>query len=917
MKQKLLFLLFVLIFPKLLSAQKIDQDRISGTFFGYSFDRFVDKIERETSYVFYYDQEQLAQIKVSLVADEHTVEQLLRSVFQDTDFKFAIDSQKRIFITQGKAMRVRFPALAISNDTLRPVADTLSPRAEEVESKGDYAENRIWTVGQRTTGAGDVKLEGRVLLEGKNEAVQGMSVVEPVTGKVTMTDENGYYTLALPRGLQHIRLQRFGLPVVQRHVNILGPGTLNIYLEEDYLSLGEVVVTSEQPKNISQVNMGSVELDINTIKKLPAVLGEVDVIRAILSTPGVKTVGEASVGFNVRGGAADQNLIMYNDATIFNPAHMFGIFSAFNSDLVEGVELYKAGAPMEYGGRLSSVLEVKGKYGNQEKIQGSGGIGLLTSRFSIDGPVSPKTTFAAGIRATYSDWLLGFLEEGSGFNNGRASFYDANLSIQHEIDSKNSLRLNAYQSGDSFRFERDTTFSYSNQNFNVGWTHRFNEDFTGDFVIGQDLYSFGIESNLMPENAFDFGFNLGQIHAKGKFDYRLSDSHQFTFGIGAVHFDLEPGFIRPGTEESTIARSDVSRERALETALFFGDKWEVNNRLSVDLGVRYVMYQFLGPTTVNLYPEGVLKTAETQTGTEVFEGGQIAQNYHGPEFRVFGRYILNNSTSLKAGFNNSRQHLHMVTNTAAISPTDTWKLSDPHLRPQLGQQVTLGLFKNLKKNTLEVSTEVYYRTMENLLDYRSGASLILNDNIERDVIRSEGKAYGMEFMIKKDVGRLNGWLSYTYSRSLIRSAPDEIGQKINNGNWYANNFDQPHDALLFLTYELTKRVSPSINANYSTGRPITLPIAKFSYQGAERIFFSDRNAHRIPDYFRVDFSVNIEGNHKSKKLAHSSWSLGIYNVLGRSNPYSAYFVPVNSVLQGYQLSIFAQPIPFVTYNFKF
>ena len=334
-------------------------------------------------------------------------------------------------------------------------------------------------------------------------------------------------------------------------------------------------------------------------------------------------------------------------------------------------------------------------------------------------------------------------------------------------------------------------------------------------------------------------------------------------------------------------------------------------------GLRYVVYNYLGPNTVNEYPSNSIKTEETKIGETSYSSGEIINTYQGPEVRFSARYALDNFTSIKAGYNSMRQHLHMLTNTSAIAPTDTWKLSDPHLAPQLGDQWAIGFFKNFRSNIIETSAEIYYRKMRNLVDFRSGASLILNDNIEQDVINTQGKAYGIELMAKKTEGKLNGWISYTYSRSLFRTNPEELGEMVNRGKFYPSNFDQPHDIMLAGNFEFTKRINTSINANYSTGRPITLPIAKFYYNGSERVYYSDRNAYRIPDYFRVDLSFNIEGNHKVRKLAHASWSMGVYNLLGRANPYSVYFSPENGTIQGYKLSIFARPIPFITYNFKF
>ncbi|WP_143961838.1 TonB-dependent receptor [Litoribacter populi] len=908
------FIVILLLFGFQMKLNAQDQSkRISGTFLGYSFERFVERVEKETGYQFYFDPSLLEDVNVSLVAEDNTIPQLLNSIFEGTNLKYSIFEDKKIFITPEKAMRTRFPNAFLKADEVK--RDTSEHNQEETYGIGAFAQNTVWKVGSQTD-AEVAEISGKVLSE-ENLPVIGVTVSVRGSDLRTITDENGKYALIVPTGRHVIDFNKFGGDGERRNVDVQGPGSFNVQFEEDYITLNEYTVTYKDTENVSKVSSGTVSMQMNTMKKLPAVLGEVDVIRSVMTMPGVQSVGEASVGFNVRGGAADQNLIMFNDATIYNPSHLFGMFSAFNSDLVEGVELYKAGAPIEYGGRLSSVLDVKGKYGNSEKIKGSGGIGLLTSRLAIDGPLNDKTTFAVGARTTYSDWILNLLEEGTEFKNGAASFYDLNLSVKHTLNDKNEIRLNAYSSGDEFRFTADTTFSYQNRNFNIGWNHQFNDDFSGDLVVGYDAYEFGIESNSDPSNAYDFGFGMSQFHLRNNFGYDLNNKHFLKFGLSSILYDLSPGSLEPQAGESLVLPDRVQSERALETSIFIGDEWEISNKFSVDAGLRYVFYQFLGPNTVSEYQEGVLPTEGSEIRTTSYGSGEIIQPYHGPEFRVNARYLVNNTTSIKAGINTSRQHIHMLTNTSSISPTDTWKLSDRFVRPQLGQQYSLGIFKNMRKNLIETSLEVYYRDMSNLLDYRSGATLILNKNIEREILRSQGRSYGAEVMLKKTEGRLNGWVTYTYSRSQLRTDPGEIGQKINNGNFYSSNFDQPHDVLLFLNYELTKRISPSLNANYSTGRPITLPVAKFEYQGSERVFFSERNAHRVPDFFRIDLAVNVEGSHKLKKLAHASWSFGVYNVLGRSNPYSAYFTPVNGVLQGYQLSIFARPIPFVTYNFKF
>lgn len=899
-------------------AQTTSGERISGIFSGISFDQFSQMVESKSNYRMFFKQADVDTLTINVNAYESTIENLLDEIFKGSDLYYAIDNEKRIFISRGTTLNMELPKefFEVKSASASLIVDNSIQKENKDRS---FAKNRLWEIGHSNDapGATVAVLKGKITSYESGEPIIGALIYTTAQDAKSISDEKGNYTITLSKGRHTLIFQNFGAYQEQRQVNLRGDGVLNVAMDDNIISLNQVTVTSEKSANIERPEMGLSSITVQSLKKLPAVLGEVDVLRAVLTLPGVKTVGEASAGFNVRGGAADQNLILFNGATIYNPTHLFGLFSAFNPDMVESVDLYKAGVPVQFGGRLSSVLDIQSKFGNSEKLKGGGGIGLMTSRLYLEGPLSEKTTFAVGGRTTYSNWLFGFLDEDSEFRNSRASFHDLNLNMKHTMNENNELTLSAYWSKDAFRFDKDTVFNYQNLNLSATWTHYFSDRLEGKFHIGHDQYTFDIQSEQDPLNAFTFGFGMDQSSWKNHFTYDLNDKHQLSFGVNAVYYNLNPGEQIPKGSESILLQEQVSRENALETSFFLGDEYEFNPKLMFSYGLRYVVYNYLGPNTVNVYPSNSIKTEETKIGETSYASGEIINTYQGPEVRFSARYALDNFTSIKAGYNSMRQHLHMLTNTSAIAPTDTWKLSDPYLAPQLGDQWAIGFFKNFQSNTIETSAEIYYRKMRNLLDFRSGASLILNDNIEQDVIKTQGKAYGIELMAKKTEGKLNGWISYTYSRSLFRTNPDELGEMVNRGEFYPSNFDQPHDIMLAGNFEFTKRINTSINANYSTGRPITLPIAKFYYNGSERVYYSDRNAYRIPDYFRVDLSFNIEGNHKVRKLAHSSWSMGVYNLLGRANPYSVYFSPENGAIQGYKLSIFARPIPFITYNFKF
>lgn len=897
----------------LVSSQAFAQqtsERITGFYPGISFERFMELTEKETTYRFFFKESDVKDLTVNLQASNDKLEDVLSVIVTNTDLKFSISKAGEVYISKGQKLTVDFPESFFTQVSVDQA--TATPGSED-----EFVRNRRYAIGVPSGGGTTASIRGQVISLEKGEPIQGAIIYEKLSQSQTITDREGRYELTVPKGNQTILVQNIGGYTEQRLIDLQGDGELNMSIGEGVFALSEVVVRSGALSNITRPEMGVQSLSVQQMRKLPAVMGEVDILKGLLTMPGVNTAGEASVGFNVRGGAADQNLILFDQSTLFNPSHLFGFFSSVNSDMVEGVELYKAGIPASLGGRLSSVLQVMPKLGRTDKIGGSGGIGPLTSRLSLDGPIGGKTTFIVGARTTYSDWLLDFLEDRADLGASRAFFADFNGTIQHQLNEKNVLRFTGYYSRDEFQFDPDTVYSYSNQNFSLSWTHYFNDQVEATFSAGQDAYDFQVQGEDNPLNSYRYNFDIQQRFLKAQFRQEKGDRHIFTYGVHSIWYDLNPGEIAPFGTESIVIPDQVASEKAVETSFFFGDEFEVNDKITVSGGLRYNLYGYFGPQTLPVYAPSEPNLPENIVGEENFNSGELVQSYHGPEFRLSGRYALNNWSSIKAGINTMRQNIHLLSNSSVITPTDSWKLSDGFIGPQLGIQYALGYFRNLKSNTIEFSAEIYYRTMENLLDYRSGASIILNDRIEQDVLVTKGRAYGLELYLLKTTGKLNGSLAYTYSRSLLQTDPSEGKEQINRSEWYPSNFDQPHNVNLVLNYELSRRLNTTLAGKYSTGRPVTLPVAKFEYGGSERVYFGDRNSVRIPDFFRLDFSVNLEGNHKVKKLAHASWSLGVYNVLGRANPYSVYYIPEGGRLQGYQLSIFAEPIPFISYNFRF
>ena len=918
----LLLVLMVIYYPKTY-AQNDSLKFITADLNTVGIDKLAATLERQTSLHFYYDAVQFDSLTFSINVKNEPLVKVLEKVFAKTDFEFSIAGLDYVFITRGKRINTAIPDASIAVEPAGGNRDANKKRTikEPFVEKNNLKvglENRVFEIGDKLAPS----LQNEVILNGfitdgqTGENVVAANVAVEKSTINVITDQYGYFSLSLPKGRYVINIQSLGMKDTKRQVQLYGDGKLNIDMQSQILTIRNVVISSQKISNIKGTQMGLQKIDIKTIKQVPVVFGEADILRVITTLPGVKTVGEASTGLNVRGGSTDQNLILFNDATIYNPSHFFGMFSAFNPELVKDVELYKSSIPARYGGRLSSVLNINTREGNKKKLSGGAGIGLLTSRINLEGPIiNDKTSFIIGARTTYANWLLNILPDQ--YKNSKAGFYDLNLNLTHELNKKNTFYFTGYLSKDRFNLNSDTVYGYSNTNLSLKWKHIFNNKVSSVVAGGTDQYSYNISSNRLPLNAYKMGFDIHQTYFKAHFNYYVNNKHTIDFGLNSIYYKLNPGYFNPDGKSSLVVPDQLDAEQALESALYVNDKYNVTTAFTLEGGIRYSLYNYLGPKTVNTYAPGLPITESNMTGTIAYEKGKFIKTYSGPEYRFSARYALSDSFSIKASFNTQRQYIHMLSNTAAMAPTDIWKLSDPSIKPQYGEQVSLGLYKNFKSNTIETSLEVYYKNMKDYLDYKSGANLVLNHHIETDVIATKGKAYGVEFLIKKLTGKLNGWISYTWSRVLLKQDDPLAGELINRGNYYPANYDKPHDITMIGNYRVSHRFSISLNATYSTGRPITLPIGRFYFAGAVRTLFADRNAYRIPDYFRADFSMNIDGNHKIHQLTHNSWTIGVYNLTGRKNPYSVYYVSENGMLNGYKLSIFGSAIPYINFNIRF
>jgi len=927
MKQgiRILFYLFLLFYAGKSFAQQPKSDLVSGDFSRATFQQFVTKVEDQVPFHFYFDTTQLDSLIITISIMKAHLPAVLDQVFNKTDLHFAIDKQNNVFITKGFALPTELGTGFFSGkkDFIPKISGEFSGNPEYISQTPKLAqqisiENKLFEIGLKVNDIpkGNTNLAGYIRDAQTGEAINGAMIFVEKPYIQVASDQFGYYSIILSAGRHTINIIAPGMFDAKRQVMLYSDGKFNVFMDEKVLKLKEVRVELGKERNVRSTIMGTNKLDIVSMKQIPTAFGEVDVLRAVLSLPGVKSVGEASTGLNVRGGATDQNLILFNGANIFNPSHLFGFFSAFDPDVIKDVTLYKSSIPANYGGRISSVLDITSLDGNDKKITGSAGIGPLTGKVTIEGPlIKDKTTFVAGVRTTYSDWLFKILPQE--YNKSRASFQDATIHISHKADTKNNIYINGYISGDKFNLNSDTTYQYHNKNGNIKWKHNFNNRFYGVLTAGIDHYDYKVSGHDNPVNAYELSYTINQYKLNADFSYFLNNKHKIAFGLSSLYYNISSGNFNPLGKVSLITPDTIEAEHALESALYASDQYNITSKFSVEGGIRFSLFNYLGPKHIFNYAPNLPRQESNILGTDYYPAGKIIKTYGGPEYRLSGRYSLSDNTSLKGSFNSLRQYIHMLSNTTSISPTDIWKLSDPNIQPQLGSQVSFGLYKNFKSNTIETSVEVYYKWFKNFLDYKSGAVLIMNHHIETDVFSTKGKSYGVEFLVRKATGKLNGWISYTYSRSLIRQNDLLAGELINGGNYYPSNFDQPHNGTMIGNYRITHRFSVSLNITYSTGRPITLPIAVYDYAGSARLLYSDRNGYRIPDYFRTDFSIIIDGNHKVKQLTHNSWTLGVYNWTGQKNAYSVYYISQNGTIKGYKLSIFGTAIPFITYNIRF
>lgn len=762
-----------------------------------------------------------------------------------------------------------------------------------------------------------VFLTGRITSAANGEPVIGATVALPDQQTGAVTDADGNFSIAVVSGqTATLQVACLGMESEQIQAEIKGPGFLPVELYPKLIDVREVVVRSDQHHNIRGMQMGFQKIGAREIKSIPVVMGERDIFKVATLMPGVQTVGEGAAGFNVRGSASDQNLFLLNDIPVLNTGHLFGFFSAFNPDMIADFRLYKSNFPVEYGGRLASVFDISTRTGNKKEFGARGSVSPVTASLLLETPIKKdRSSFIFSSRSTYSDWILDRLDDAA-ITGREAGFYDL-MSGLHFIGKNNSsTRIFGYYSRDRFTLSATNQYRYENLGASVHYNRpirgSWNLKLSGVFSSYTNYHSSAVELT----RGYQHEFTVGSEGLRAGLTGYPWAGHKLQLGVEGTLHHIDQGVLEPFGEKSLLLPVAFGRESALEYALHAADEISLTDQLTLYAGLRYSLYNYLGPQHIPVYQENLPLTEENMTDTLHYEPWETISQYSGPEFRTALNYVISPGFSIKASYNRMRQYLFMLSNTIAISPTDRWKLVDPFIRPPVSDQISLGLYKNFNNSSVETSAEFYYKKARDIIEYKDGVDLTFNPHIETLVLQGGQEAYGAEFFIRRNTGRLTGWISYAWSRSIIRIDGGETWQQINLGLPFPANYDKPHALNVVTNYALSRRLSLSGNLVYNSGRPITYPTGYLVINDYPVVNYSLRNEYRIPDYFRVDLSLNVEGNLKKRKFAHGSWSFSVYNLTGRRNAYSVYFTNDRGVIKGYQLSIYGEAIFTVSYQFK-
>ena len=767
-------------------------------------------------------------------------------------------------------------------------------------------------------------ISGTVYDKKGNETLIGATIYFPDLSVGTTTNEYGFYSITISKGTHNISVSYLGFSDESKIIELNNKTSLDFYLSERSQALDEVVIQTDIEKiNIKSTQMSVNKLTSKTIKQIPVVLGESDIIKSIILLPGVTSAGEGASGFNVRGGAADQNLILLDEAIVFNSSHVFGFFSVFNPDVIKDVKLFKGGIPSKYGGRLSSVLDIYQKEGNNKDFKLTGGIGLISSRILAEGPLKKeKSSFLIGGRSSYAHLFLPLID-----NDNKAYFYDLNTKVNFRLNKKNNIFLSAYFGKDVFGINNSFINKYGNAVTNIRWNHLYSDKLFSNLSLIYSDYFYGLILDFV---GFEWDSGITNVNFKYDFNHYLKDNLKLSYGVNNIYTKFNAGEIFPNRDDSGIIPFKLTEKFANEFALYLEADHIISEKFSLKYGLRFSNFTRLGQDELNIYENDnpliynqQLQKYEpaTATGSIGYKKNDILKSFNNFEPRLSLSYLLNSESSIKASFNKMAQYLHLLSNTSSPTPLDIWVPSGPFIKPQLLDQYAVGYFRRIKGGDFSLETEFFYKDVKNRIDYINGANLVANNEIETVILNGKSRAYGLEFLFRKNEGKLKGWLAYTLSKSEQLTSGRNINEPgINNGEWYNTPYDKTHDLSVNAVYELSSKWKFNTNFLLQTGQPTNYPVGQYEFQGLNVPIYNDnqRNANRLPNYHRLDLSATLTPVKNNNRDLQAEWVFGIYNIYNRKNAASIAFSrnTETSANEAIKTSIFGI-VPSITYNFKF
>jgi hypothetical protein len=883
------------------------------------FTEFCDYIYHQSGVRIYYRESWVQGLKVTLDADTISVISATEMALNGTGLKVSVWNDDLVVMpgeTLPKGLP-RFEIQQLQSDSSAPDTRALT-RSEERYLTGRKADvMQTLRVGKKGLAGSRsrVTIRGRITEQQTGEALIGATVYLEETKTGSATDMNGFLSLVLKPGSYTAVFTFMGMETKKYFLEVLSEGEFNIEMKKSAIMMKEVTVLGDQQMNFRFKDPGLEKISAKSIKEIPMMMGERDILRVSEMLPGIVTVGEGSAGLNVRGGNYDQNAFYINRIPIYNTAHLFGFFPAFNADIVKDFSIYKGYIPAQYGGHLSSVFNIIGRQGNRKRFTARGGISPVVANISVEGPIKKETSsFLISARYLYSDWVLRQIKDPV-IHSSKAGFNDLSASWNYDF-RKSQLSLFVYHSQDEFRLSDINSYKYSTNGASINLSRYFSTSMSGDFSITGSQYSFSTIDQLEPALAYQHSYLIGDYRVNADFKNDLTSKNTLQYGAGITLYKLNRGTVHPFGEESKRIPVELGRDQGIESAIYLSDSHDILPWMKISGGVRLALFNPLGPRTVYTYYPGNPKDPRYISDTLHFSNGKAMKWYVEPDIRASVIMRTDANGTVKIAYNQMHQNLFVLNNTIALAPNSQWKLADYHLPPARSNQVSAGVFRSFPKPGWEASMEIYYKRTANYPEFIDGADFIGNPNVETTVLPSKQDAYGIEFLVRRNGRRLEGWLSYTYSRSIVKVNGNQPWEQINNGLAYPANYDIPHVLNTVVIYHFSRRITASGIVTYQTGRPVTYPVSIYYIGGIPYVDYSNRNEYRIPDYFRLDLSLTIEGSLKKKKLLHNSLIFNLYNATGRDNPYSVYFKLESGKINSYKYSVIGVPIFTISWLIK-